>query len=74
MSLVNNTFLHMTTGLLSDPINAPDTTVEEIPVKVIEHDFVAYVEVNQSGIYLTKHTLEHLMLMLELHQRRIDTV
>lgn len=70
MSLVNNTTLHVTTGLFGD---SEDTFVEEVSIKVIEHGGTAYVEVAGSGVMLSHNTLGQLTLMVELHQRRINT-
>lgn len=71
MSLTNNTTLHFTTDFIE---NSDDTTIEELDISLIEHGGIAYVEVNKSGVFLSEDTLEHLQLMLELHQRRINTV
>ncbi len=71
MSLINNTTLHFTTGFFQ---SSDDTTTDELDVGLIEHGSIAYVEVNKSGVFLSEDTLEHLQLMLELHQRRINTV
>lgn len=71
MSLTNNTTLHFTTGFFQ---SSDDTTTDELDVCLIEHGGIAYVEVNKSGVFLSEDTLEHLQLMLELHQRRINTV
>lgn len=70
MSLINNTTLHITTGLYP---NSGDTEVEELQIKLIEHDGVAYVEVAGTGFYLSHSTLQQLTLMVEVHQRRINT-
>ncbi len=71
MSLVNKTSMYLTTTLYS---NTDDTETTETQVNVIEHSGVAYVEVDASGVYLSHSTLAQLTLMVELHQRRIDTV
>lgn len=71
MSLVNKTSMHLTTALYS---GTDYTEISETKVNVIEHGGMAYVEIGSSGIYLPHSTLAQLTLMVELHQRRIDTV
>lgn len=70
MSLVNKTSMYLTTALY---VGTDDTETRETQVNVIEHSGMAYVEVDASGVYLSQSTLAQLTLMVELHQRRIDT-
>jgi hypothetical protein len=70
MSLINKTSLHMATGFIED---TSETHLNEVPVVVNEFGGTAYVEIDKSGIYLSHSTLQQLLLMVELHQRRINT-
>lgn len=60
----------MATGFIEDN---SDTHLKEVPVVLHECGGGAYVEIDNSCIYLSHSTLQQLLLMVELHQRRINT-
>jgi hypothetical protein len=69
MSLINKTSLHITTGFIE---GNGDTHLKEVEVVLHECGGGAYVEIDNSCVYLSHSTLQQLILMVELHQLRIN--